>query len=98
MGGQISIGQNMLIAFMAWSGANYEDAIIVSERIVKDSKFTTIHIEEFVVNVRDTKLGPEVTTHDIPNVGSFFKNPIVSSDIAVKIKEEFPNVKLFMHP
>jgi len=67
--GQMALGQNCLVAFMAWSGANYEDAIILSERLVKDSKFTTIHIEEFVVNVRDTKLGPEVTTHDIPNVG-----------------------------
>ncbi len=67
--GQSAIGQNMLIAFMSWSGSNYEDAIIVSERVVKDSKFTSIHIEEFVVNVRDTKLGPEVTTCDIPNVG-----------------------------
>ena len=68
-GGQIALGQNMLVAFMSWSGANYEDAIIISERVVKNSKFTSIHIEEFVVNVRDTKLGPEVTTHDIPNVG-----------------------------
>ncbi|HEY1037250.1 MAG TPA: DNA-directed RNA polymerase subunit beta [Candidatus Paceibacterota bacterium] len=67
--GQMALGQNCLIAFMAWSGANYEDAIILSERLVKDSKFTTVHIEEFVINVRDTKLGPEVTTHDIPNVG-----------------------------
>lgn len=67
--GQSAIGQNMLIAFMSWSGSNYEDAIILSERVVKDSKFTSIHIEEFVVNVRDTKLGPEVTTCDIPNVG-----------------------------
>ncbi len=67
--GQTAIGQNMLIAFMSWSGANYEDAIILSERVVKNSKFTSIHIEEFVVNVRDTKLGPEVTTCDIPNVG-----------------------------
>jgi len=67
--GQTAIGQNILIAFMSWSGSNYEDAIILSERLVKDSKFTSIHIEEFVVNVRDTKLGPEVTTHDIPNVG-----------------------------
>ena len=66
--GQISIGQNMLVAFMTWSGANYEDAIILSERAVKNSKFTSIHIEEFVVPVRDTKLGPEVTTPDIPNV------------------------------
>ncbi len=67
--GQSAIGQNMLVAFMSWSGSNYEDAIILSERVVKDSKFTSIHIEEFVVNVRDTKLGPEVTTCDIPNVG-----------------------------
>lgn len=69
VGGQTAIGQNMLVAFMSWSGSNYEDAIILSERVVKNSKFTSIHIEEFIVNVRDTKLGPEVTTCDIPNVG-----------------------------
>ncbi len=68
-GGQMALGQNILIAFMSWSGSNYEDAIIISERLVKDSRFTSVHIEEFVVNVRDTKLGPEITTHDIPNVG-----------------------------
>ena len=67
-GGQLALGQNVLVAFMCWSGANYEDAIIISERLVKDSKFSSIHIEEFVANVRDTKLGPEETTHDIPNV------------------------------
>ncbi len=67
--GQMALGQNVLVAFLSWSGSNYEDAIILSERLVKNSKFTSIHIEEFVVNVRDTKLGPEVTTHDIPNVG-----------------------------
>ena len=67
--GEMALGQNILVAFMSWSGSNYEDAIIVSERLVKESKFTTIHIEEFTVNVRDTKLGPEVTTCDIPNVG-----------------------------
>jgi DNA-directed RNA polymerase subunit beta len=66
--GQISLGQNALVAFMAWNGSNYEDAIILSERLVKDSKFSSIHIEEFICNVRDTKLGAEVTTHDIPNV------------------------------
>ena len=66
--GQLALGQNALVAFMCWSGANYEDAIIISERMVKDSKFSSIHIEEFVCNVRDTKLGPEETTHDIPNV------------------------------
>jgi DNA-directed RNA polymerase subunit beta len=58
----------MLVAFMSWSGSNYEDAIILSERVVKNAKWSSIHIEEFVVNVRDTKLGPEVTTCDIPNV------------------------------
>ncbi|CAN5121490.1 DNA-directed RNA polymerase subunit beta [soil metagenome] len=68
-GGQMAVGQNILVAFMSWSGANYEDAIILSERLVKESKFTTIHIEDFTINVRDTKLGPEVTTCDIPNVG-----------------------------
>ncbi|MCE9644285.1 DNA-directed RNA polymerase subunit beta [Candidatus Parcubacteria bacterium] len=66
--GQMALGQNALVAFMSWSGANYEDAIIISERLVKKSKFTSIHIEEFEVSVRDTKLGPEVTTHDIPNI------------------------------
>ena len=67
--GQIALGQNAFMAFMSWGGANYEDAIIISERLVRNSKFTSIHIEEFSVNVRDTKLGPEITTHDIPNVG-----------------------------
>ena len=66
--GQIALGQNARVAFMSWSGGNYEDAILISERLVKESKFTTIHIEEFEVAVRDTKLGPEVTTCDIPNV------------------------------
>ena len=67
--GQMALGQNILVAFMSWSGANYEDAIILSERLVKESKFTSVHIEDFIVNVRDTKLGPEITTCDIPNVG-----------------------------
>ena len=67
--GQIALGQNALVAFMSWNGANYEDAIILSEKLVKDSKFTSIYVTEFVCNVRDTKLGPEITTRDIPNVG-----------------------------
>jgi len=67
--GQMALGQNVLVAFMSWSGMNFEDAIIVSERLVRDNTFTSIHVEEFVCSVRDTKLGPEVTTHDIPNVG-----------------------------
>ena len=66
--GQLALGQNVRVAFMSWAGANYEDAIIISERLVRDSKFSTVHIEEFDVSVRDTKLGPEITTPDIPNV------------------------------
>ena len=66
--GQIAVGQNALVAFMSWNGANYEDAIIISERLIKKSKFSTIHLDELDVSVRDTKLGPEVTTPDIPNV------------------------------
>ncbi|MCH8049850.1 DNA-directed RNA polymerase subunit beta, partial [Patescibacteria group bacterium] len=67
-GGQMALGQNVRVAFMIWSGANYEDAIVISERLVKNSKFTSIHMKEFEISVRDTKLGPEITTHDIPNV------------------------------
>ena len=67
-GGQLALGQNVRVAFMSWSGNNYEDAIVLSERLVQQSKFSTVHIEEFDVSVRDTKLGPEVTTPDIPNV------------------------------
>ncbi len=67
--GQIALGQNALVAFMSWGGANYEDAVILSEKLVKESKFTSIYVTEFVCNVRDTKLGPEITTRDIPNVG-----------------------------
>ncbi len=67
--GQVSLGQNIFVAFLSWSGANYEDAIIISERLVKRSVFTSIYIEEFISTVRDTKLGPEITTRDIPNVG-----------------------------
>jgi DNA-directed RNA polymerase subunit beta len=67
--GQLALGQNARVAFMSWNGANYEDAIIISERLVEDAKFTTLHIEDFECVVRDTKLGAETTTHDIPNVG-----------------------------
>jgi len=67
--GQLALGQNVLVAFMPWSGANYEDAIVLSERLVKNAKFSSIHMEVFECIVRDTKLGSEVTTHDIPNVG-----------------------------
>ena len=67
--GELALGQNMLVAFMPWNGYNYEDSILISERIVRDDVFTSIHIEEFEVAARDTKLGPEEITRDIPNVG-----------------------------
>ncbi|MDP3710227.1 MAG: DNA-directed RNA polymerase subunit beta [bacterium] len=67
--GDLALGQNILVAFVSWSGANYEDAIIISERLLKDDRYTSIHIEDFSIDVRDTKLGPEITTPDIPNVG-----------------------------
>ena len=71
VGGQLALGQSVRVAFLPWFGANYEDAIVISERLAKDARFTSIHMEEFVCVVRDTKLGPEVTTHDIPNVSEF---------------------------
>ncbi len=66
--GELALGRNVLVAFMPWRGYNYEDAILVSERLVKDDYFTSIHIEEFDIEARDTKLGPEEITRDIPNV------------------------------
>ncbi len=68
-GGELALGRNVLCAFMPWNGYNFEDAILISERIVKDDIFTSIHIEEFEVSARDTKLGPEEITRDIPNLG-----------------------------
>lgn len=67
--GELALGRNALVAFMPWNGYNYEDSILISERIVKEDVFTSIHIEEFEVMARDTKLGPEEITRDIPNVG-----------------------------
>ncbi len=66
--GKLAVGQNAMVAFMSFYGSNYEDAIIISEKLVKNAKFTNIHITEETIEVRDTKLGPEQTTHDIPNV------------------------------
>src|SRR5206468_4021546 len=66
--GELALGRNVLVAFMPWGGYNFEDAILVSERLVKDDRFTSIHIEEFEIQARDTKLGKEEVTCDIPNV------------------------------
>ena len=67
--GEISLGRNALIGFMTWEGYNYEDAVLINERLVRDDVYTSIHIEEFDIEARDTKLGPEEITRDIPNVG-----------------------------
>lgn len=66
--GELALGKNILVAFMSWAGATYEDSIVISERLVKDDVYTSVHIEEHTCDVRDTKLGPEITTYDIPNV------------------------------
>lgn len=87
VGGQISLGQNILVAFLSWNGSNYEDAIILSERLVKNSKFTSVYLEEFICTVRDTKLGPEITTRDIPNVGEI-KLKDLDEDGVVRIGAE----------
>jgi DNA-directed RNA polymerase subunit beta len=68
-GGELALGQNVLCAFLSWEGGNYEDAILISESLVREDKFTSIHIEKHEVEARDTKLGPEEITRDIPNVG-----------------------------
>ena len=67
--GELALGQNVLVALMPWEGSNFEDAIIISERLLQDDRYTSIHIEDFSVDIRDTKLGPEVVTRDIPNIG-----------------------------
>jgi DNA-directed RNA polymerase subunit beta len=68
-GGELALGQNVLVAFMSWEGGNYEDAILISERVVQKDRYSSIHIDDFKIDVRDTKLGPEQVTRDIPNVG-----------------------------
>jgi DNA-directed RNA polymerase subunit beta len=67
--GELALGQNMLVAFVPWEGFNFEDAIIVSEKVLRDDRYSSIHIEDFKLDVRDTKLGPEIVTRDIPNIG-----------------------------
>jgi len=67
--GELALGRNALVAFMTWEGFNYEDAIIISERLVSEDTFSSIHIEDYTIDVRDTKLGPEVVTSDIPSIG-----------------------------
>ncbi len=68
-GGELALGQNVVVAFLSWEGGNFEDAILLSERLVQEDRFTSVHIEKYEVEARDTKLGPEEITRDIPNVG-----------------------------
>ena len=79
--GELALGCNVLVAFMPWRGYNFEDAILVSERMVRDDYYTSIHIEEFEIESRDTKLGPEEITRDIPNVSEGFLNDLDESGI-----------------
>jgi DNA-directed RNA polymerase subunit beta len=80
--GELALGQNLLVAFMPWNGYNFEDSILISERVVKEDRFTTIHIEELQCVARDTKLGPEDITSDIPNVGDAALAKLDESGIA----------------
>ncbi|MPZ20933.1 MAG: DNA-directed RNA polymerase subunit beta [Luteitalea sp.] len=79
--GELALGRNVLVAFMPWRGYNFEDAILVSEKLVKDDYYTSIHIEEFEIEARDTKLGPEEITRDIPNVGESYLKDLDESGI-----------------
>src|SRR5437667_6346959 len=79
--GELALGRNVLVAFMPWRGYNFEDAIVVSEKLVKDDYYTSIHIEEFEIEARDTKLGPEEITRDIPNIAEGFLRNLDESGI-----------------
>jgi DNA-directed RNA polymerase subunit beta len=79
--GELALGRNVLVAFMPWRGYNFEDAILVSEKLVKEDYYTSIHIEEFEIEARDTKLGPEEITRDIPNVGENYLRDLDESGI-----------------
>ena len=79
--GELALGQNVLVGFMTWNGYNYEDAVIMSERLVKEDIYTSIHIEEYSIECRDTKLGPEEITRDIPNVGEDARKNLNSEGI-----------------
>jgi DNA-directed RNA polymerase subunit beta len=81
--GELALGRNVLVAFMPWRGCNFEDAIIVSEKLVKEDYYTSIHIEEFEIEARDTKLGPEEITRDIPNISESFLRNLDESGIIV---------------
>ena len=79
--GELALGQNMLVAFMPWNGYNFEDSILLSERVVEEDRYTTIHIEELTAVARDTKLGPEEISADIPNVSEQALNRLDESGV-----------------
>ena len=89
--GELALGQNMLVAFMPWNGYNFEDSILISERVVKEDRFTTIHIEELTCVARDTKLGPEDITADIPNVSEGLLSKLDESGVVYVGAEVQPN-------
>jgi DNA-directed RNA polymerase subunit beta len=89
--GELALGQNMLVAFMPWNGYNFEDSILISERVVQEDRFTTIHIEEMTCVARDTKLGPEEITADIPNVSEGLLSKLDESGIVYVGAEVKPN-------
>ncbi len=89
--GELALGQNMLVAFMPWNGYNFEDSILISERVVKEDRFTTIHIEELTCVARDTKLGPEDITADIPNVSEGLLSKLDESGVVYVGAEVKPN-------
>ncbi len=85
--GELALGRNVLVAFMPWNGYNFEDSILISERIVRDDVFTSIHIEEFEVMARDTKLGQEEITRDIPNVGEEALKALDEAGIVLSVRK-----------
>ena len=86
--GELALGQNVLVAFMTWEGYNYEDAVIMSERLVKDDVYTSIHIDDYDSEARDTKLGPEEITREIPNVGEdALKNLERKRELSVSVRK-----------
>ncbi|MBR2344480.1 MAG: DNA-directed RNA polymerase subunit beta [Lentisphaeria bacterium] len=89
-GGELALGRNVLVAFMPWCGYNFEDAIIVSERLVKEDVYTSVHVDEFEITSRDTKLGPEEITRDIPNVGEDALRNLDSRGIVIEGAEVKP--------
>ena len=88
--GELALGQNMLVAFMTWNGYNFEDSILISERVVGDDRFTSIHIEELTVVARDTKLGPEEITRDIASLGEAQLSRLDESGIVTSVPRSKP--------